>query len=556
MSSPPYLASWRGNRKIPDPVGRARTLQNAMTMRATKPFLELAGVSLRINDRLAFRNTHWNFARNQNWALVGPNASGKTLLSRALAGELPLAKGEILCGFRAPAGRIPEDCIVLVSFEQQRALAGDAPPAARWFSLEQEAAPSVEQFLSQDSVEEINPFEVRKRSPESSARFDRLRRSVASLLKIESLISRSLPSLSNGEMRKILLAHALLKRPKLLILDDVFTGLDAGFRVHLKSVLERLMARKATRILLIDSRPTGLPRGITHMLFVDRCRVVAQGARGTMMRHPRVQQLLSSTRAPSKRRNPSVFPHGKRNHVRQKLVRMENVSVQYNGRQVLSGINWTVCRGESWALVGPNGSGKSTLLSLISGDNPQAYANSIYLFGRRRGSGESVWDLKKRIGWVSSELHLHFPEDQTCLETVISGFRESTACYRRPSSQERKAARRTLERFGIGSLHSSCFGSLSTGLQQMILLARSLVKSPDLLLLDEPCQALDLAHRGIFLSMIESLLCGTDITIVYVTHIYEEIPKGLHKVLILRDGRVVRSGIIPKSRDLAGTLCE
>ncbi len=138
-------------------------------------------------------------------------------------------------------------------------------------------------------------------------------------------------------------------------------------------------------------------------------------------------------------------------------MKLEGVSVRYNGKDILSGIHWTIRRGESWALVGPNGSGKSTLLSVISGDNPQAYANAVHIFGRRRGSGESVWDIKKRIGLISSELQLHFPEDQTCLETVISGFHESSGCYHRPSSEQRASARQILHRFGLLKVVRSAF---------------------------------------------------------------------------------------------------
>jgi molybdate transport system ATP-binding protein len=411
--------------------------------------------------------------------------------------------------------------------------------------MEQDEAPKVRQFLSQDSVEEVNPFEVKTRPPGSAVSFERLSRTIAALLGINPLMGRSLPSVSHGEMRKILLARALLKRPRLLILDDAFTGLDVRFRAHLSSILEKLMTRGLVRILLIDPQPRELPRGITHILCVDRCRIAAQGPRRAMMRHPRVRELLKSRRIPPRGRESPVFSTRRQGRA-QKLVHMENVSVRYEDREILSGINWTIRPGESWALVGPNGSGKSTLLSLISGDNPQAYANVIYLFGRRRGSGESVWDLKKRIGWVSSELHLHFPENQTCLETVLSGFWESTRCYRRPAARQRKTAQGVLAFFGMGSLGRSSFGSLSTGLQRMTLLTRALVKSPDLLLLDEPCQGLDFGHRDMFLRVIESLLRHKATTIVYVTHVPDEIPRGIQKILELKDGRIVQCGTIRK----------
>ncbi len=444
-----------------------------------KPLIELTAVTLRINDRLAFPCTNWTFARNQNWAVVGPNGSGKTLLARALAGEIPVVEGEIRYTFDHPVDRVPEDYVLLVSFEQQKAIAGDAPPAVRWFSVEQDWGLTVSEFLSQDRVEEINPFEVGARREQTPRAFRQHRQQILELLQIRPLLGHSLPSLSNGEMRKVLLARALLRRPRLLILDDAFAGLDAKYRIYLKGILEKLIRRGSVRILLIDSLLHDMPRGITHVLCVDDCKVVAQGPRKDMIRHPRVRRLFRPAGMPPLHLQLNRERGRKSTGASEELVRMEHASVRYNGRDILSDITWTIRRGESWALTGPNGSGKTTLLSLISGDNPQAYANSVYLFGRRRGTGESVWAIKKRIGSISSELHLHFPDSQDCLQVVLSGFHESSGCYRRASTEQRASAWRMLDRFGLGEVANRGFHSLSAGSQQMVLLARALVKSPD-----------------------------------------------------------------------------
>ncbi len=506
-------------------------------MPTRKPFLELSGVTLRAGDGLVFRDTHWVFGRDQHWALVGSNGSGKTLLASALSGTIPVVRGELIYGFR-PAGRAPEDAVAHVSFEQQKAAAGSAPAASRWFDLEEWETAAVSRFLSRDSVEEINPFEVVERASGSDAGFERRRRRIMRMLGIDALRDRLLPSLSNGEMRKALLARALLRRPRLLILDDPFTGLDQEFRRHLKEILEDLMRQGNVRLLLIVNHSDELPRGITHLLLVDGCRVAASGNLKTMLAHPRVRRLFAGDCPAPVFHRPTRLPAGLAGRGTTALVRLEGVSMRYDGHSILQGIDWTIRRGESWALLGPNGSGKSALLSLIVGDNPQAYGNAVYVFGRLRGSGESVWEIKRRIGWISPELHLHFPETQTCLETVISGFRDSQGCYVRPAPGQVRAARRWLSQFGLSKFAGRSFGSLSSGLQRVVLLARALVKAPELLVLDEPCQGLDCAHRRHFIRAVEALIRLDRTTIVYVTHRPEEIPRGIHRVLRLRDGRV------------------
>ena len=496
----------------------------------------MAGVSLRFGDRLVFRNTDWSFARNQQWAVVGANGSGKSLFARALAGKVPVVRGEIRYWFHL-RGRhrwTPEAAVARVSFEQQKLHAGDAPSAARWFSLEEEEAATVRQFLSRESVEDLNPFEVIRRSRPSIAAFGRRQHQVLRLLGIASLLDRRLPSLSNGEMRKALLARALLRRPRLLILDDPFAGLDVAFRAHLRAILEALMRHRSLHLLLIVTHPDELPRGITHVLCVDRCRVVAQGRRSAMLKHPRVRTLFGGVRRAPVRRLPPAAAARRRAATGGELVRLENVTVRYGQRAILENVDWTVRRGEHWAVLGPNGSGKSTLLSVIIGDHPQAYANTVRVFGRQRGSGVDVWSLKRRIGYVSPELHLHFPETLGCLETVVSGLLDTNGCHQRITQRQRRVALQWLSRLGLADCVERTFGSLSAGLQRMVLLARALVKTPDLLVLDEPCQGLDLTHRVRFLQAVESLIAAGASTVLYVTHRQDEIPRGVRRVLRLK----------------------
>jgi molybdate transport system ATP-binding protein len=216
------------------------------------------------------------------------------------------------------------------------------------------------------------------------------------------------------------------------------------------------------------------------------------------------------------------------------LVRLRNVIVGYGDTVILDNINWIIHAGESWALLGPNGSGKTTLLSLILGDNPQVYTNEVVIFGRPRGSGESIWEIKQHIGWVSPELHLHFNDSATCFEVVVSGFHDTVGLFDPASARQRAAARRWLARFQLLEFAQRPLFSLSVGLQRMVLLARALVKNPRLLILDEPCQGLDSAHRDLFVRAVDALIRAGAATVIYVTHRPDEIPPSIKRVLRLR----------------------
>jgi molybdate transport system ATP-binding protein len=222
------------------------------------------------------------------------------------------------------------------------------------------------------------------------------------------------------------------------------------------------------------------------------------------------------------------------------LVRMQDVNVSYDGTEILRGVDWTVCQGENWALLGPNGSGKTTLLSLILADNPQAYANEILLFGKRRGSGESIWEIKQRIGWVAPELHLYYPRRVSCLGIVCSGFFDSVGLYRQCSPAQREMAGAWMQRLGMSQYADVAFAALSEGEQRMVLVARALVKRPTLLILDEPCQGLDADNRDRVLQIVNAVGDHTDTNIIYVTHNADELPRVITHVIRLDRGRIVQ----------------
>ena len=201
---------------------------------------------------------------------------------------------------------------------------------------------------------------------------------------------------------------------------------------------------------------------------------------------------------------------------------MQNVRVSYDDKVILNNFDWTVRQGENWKILGPNGAGKSTLLSLISGDHLQAYANQIRVFGSPRGEGESIWELKQKIGTVTAELQVGYRQPSSALKVVLSGFFDSIGLYRHASGEQKAIASKWLQTLNLEYLAENDFLKLSYGQQRMILIARAMVKSPSLLILDEPCQGLDPHNRNQILKVIDLIGSGTPTQILFVTHSSED----------------------------------
>ena len=215
-------------------------------------------------------------------------------------------------------------------------------------------------------------------------------------------------------------------------------------------------------------------------------------------------------------------------------VVMRNITIAYGERTIFSALDWTVKRGEAWNVTGPNGSGKSTLLSLVCADNPKAYSLDMTLFDVQRGSGESIWDIKKHIGYLSSEMHSGFNDNLPAVEVVAGGFADGYAGVGRNRAEELAAAGALLELFGAAHLAQRLFPTLSSGEQRLVLLVRAFVKNPDLLILDEPFQGLDFRRRSIARAVIEKFCSDSDKTLLFVTHFPEELPDIINNTLELR----------------------
>lgn len=358
---------------------------------------------------------------------------------------------------------------------------------------------------------------------------------IAEILGIRYLMDRGIRYLSSGEMRKVLIARALIKSPKLLILDEPFAGIDTGSRQELAESITEL-AMQGLQLVLVTHRAHEIFPFISDVLFVKDGKVLTQGKRSDILTTGNLSRLYDVKYFDrgltwDKRKYGAVRSASNKNGI---LVDMRDVSVKYGDTLVLDNINWRVRQNENWAIVGPSGSGKTTLLSLIAGDNPQAYANEIYLFGKKRGSGESIWDIKKHIGMVSSEIQTLYRKEITACDVVASGIFDTIGLYRNLDSTHKEKVNKWIEFFGISHLASNTFNHLSFGERRMVLLARSMVKSPEILILDEPCQGLDQENRRLFMRLIEMIGSDTDTNLLYVTHYQDELPSCIDHVLTLK----------------------
>lgn len=321
--------------------------------------------------------------------------------------------------------------------------------------------------------------------------------------------------LSSGELRKLLIINALLSEPDLLILDNPYIGLDAPARAELDTAIRSLGA--SVVLLLSDSGE--IPTFTDHILHLDSCRIA--GTELPSPGHISADEIIIPEA-------PAEVPEF------EIAFSIADGALRYGDKTVNSGINWTVRRGEHWALTGPNGSGKSLLLSMICGDNPQAYSNHVTIFDRPRGSGESIWDIKERIGYVCPEMQLYFRSPLTVERIVVEGSRPWLHRFGAPSEAELATARHWLELLGISPLAERKFETLSSSEQRLVLLARAFVKQPAMLILDEPFQGLDAEAKERVRAILDRMLAERPVTLIFVTHYPEELPATIDKLHSLK----------------------
>jgi molybdate transport system ATP-binding protein len=451
----------------------------------------------------------------QHWAFTGESGSGKTTLLNAIAGNLQLKKGGISRYLSGETVGIEPDYHQLIAFVAAKhhfrnlSNTSDFYYQQRYNSSDSEDALTVTDYLQNIK----------------STGFTWTLERVMQLLRLDLLADKQLIKLSNGETKRLMMAAALLKNPTLLLLDNPLAGLDVQTREAFDGILAEIAATGITIAMATSQHE--IPGIITNV------GVLKDGLLNTMVKadykpddiSPKENLIANINLGELLDRYPAPAYNT--------IAQMRNVHIQYGPKVILDGLNWQINQGERWALMGPNGAGKSTLLSLINGDNPQAYANDIILFDKKRGSGESIWDIKKKTGFISPEFYQYFPADSSCLQAIESGYYDTMGLFRPSDKARADRALQWMKVLEIDQYARQLLKNIPASAQRLCLLARAMIKNPVLLILDEPCQGMDDHQVQYFKALVDTICRATNITLIYVTHYAGHIPDSVGKTLRL-----------------------
>ncbi|CAN5534028.1 ATP-binding cassette domain-containing protein [soil metagenome] len=469
------------------------------------PSIILTNLSVRLQGCTLLDGISFSLQSNEHLAIVGASGSGKTTLAK------------VICGKAFHHGTIEFARKPSINFVEQhyhfktRSNTQDFYYQQRYNSTDNTDALTVEEELQFVSTDETKINTLLKE------------------LQLEHRKQSPLLHLSSGEHKRFQLIKALLTASDILILDEPFIGLDVASRKKLNSILSTVAVSGTQIICITDANE--IPDCVTDIAYLEE---------GKLKQFTTKEAFgLSKENLFADYQPVYAFPAFTNKEEKQfsNAVRMEHVSITYGDKKVLENINWTVKQSERWLLKGHNGAGKSTLFSLIYGDNPQAYANSIYLFDKKRGSGESIWDIKKNIGYVSPELQWYFDTNTTVYHAIGSGFFDTIGLFRKLTVEQHRILEQWLDLLRLSHVTHKPLSSISASEQRLTLLLRALVKDPPLLLLDEPCQGLDEKQTTQFVQLIDDLCIQLNKTLIYISHYDNEIPSCIDKVIELKEGK-------------------
>lgn len=477
-------------------------------------FISIENYRPRIDDSIFPEPINWEINKGEVWTIVGDNASGKTTMANVLRGKFFTEEGQIVYHFLEAIRTSeyqtlwPDKFIKTVNFKSAYSTDDFKQMyyQQRFHSTEVDECPMLSEVFKPSQIAEL----------ESNPLFKSL--------DISSLLGRRVIHLSSGEMRRMIIAKALFEKPSMIIFDNPFNGLDVQMVPQVDDLLAKL-PQTEMQTMFICPTADKMPSCTTHVLLLTGCKV---SYCGPIAGFNAESEIADSKVSVDWQRIPSIEPCDS-----DEIVRMTDIEISYGKHIVQQHLNWTIRRGEKWALQGPNGTGKSTLLSYIFADNPQAYAKDIALFDRERGTGESIWDIKKRIGFTSSEMHLYYREPVSCLKIVESGFFDSIGLFRNCSETQEQTAKYVMNVVGISHLEERSFLKISSAEQRLVLFARTLVKNPEVLILDEPFHGLDNRNLHHCINIVEDFCRQPGKTLVFVTHNANELPSCVDKAFML-----------------------
>lgn len=473
----------------------------------TEYLLEVNGLTVRSGNDFLLKDISFTILKNECWAIIGETGSGKSTLLQSIKNYKSHPGIFGFCKEKEPK-------ISLIKHQEK---IKDRTGNSQLYY--QQRFNSVDKDRTEPAKECLSGIKINSTDSQ-----------VIDQLNIRKLLEQPVVQLSNGEHKKLQLARALLEGADWILLDDAFVGLDCMARQLIKDMLQHAIDHDV-KILLVTT--TDIPEFVTH---------IAEFKNG-ILTSVRTRKKYFSSKTPKttcrKDIDLSSFNIPAQNEEFKNVVKLDQVKVIYSGKKILDNISWQVKKSERWNISGPNGSGKSTLLSLITGDNPQAFANDIHLFDRKRGSGETIWQIKKKIGFVSPELHYYFDRSSTVHDVVASGLFDTIGLFRKLSPHHKKAVNEILEIFEISAFETKLLGTLSQGYQRLALLARAMIKNPPLLILDEPTQGLDNELAQHFIDFIDKITVELNKTLINVTHEMHRIPACVTHQLKMNEGKII-----------------
>lgn len=497
--------------------------------------IELKNIFVAYRSEWLLHNINFYLHQNENIIITGPSGSGKTILGKIIAGQLLPTKGNLIVNEKATP-------VVFVNQQQdfRTAFSQRSYYQNRYEYNNDQDTPTVSAYLSGYHTTHIEQIKT-----------------LLKKFSLEYIFERTLTQLSNGEGKRLQLITALAKNPAVLILDNPFTGIDKQNRNLLCDIFDTLNEHGTTYILL--TKADDIPVSVSKIIelnngvitSVTQSKDYKPAFKENNRIETRINKLLDKIPAPEQAFNIAV--------------KLNNVTIQYEDKIVLNKISWQVNHGERWLLKGANGSGKSMLLSLLNGDNPKAFGKGIILFDKPKGSGETIWELKNKIGYVSPEMHIHFlrkPEHVadlvakpislddayqpsiTCSEVIASGFNEETGFVSSITKSQQTIVQEWIQFLQIEKYADKLFYQMPVSMQRLSLLARALVRNPPLLILDEPCQGLDEEQTYLFKKTVEHFCNRFGNTLIYVSHYDIDVPDGMTNTIELKNGEVVNEEII------------